>query len=50
MQKVTNITNKQNCNFRNKLTLSQKNEISEGIEELNQGKRVSYDEFLKKIY
>ena len=36
-------------NFWEELTLSDQSEIKQGIEELNRGKRVSYETFLKKI-
>lgn len=40
---------KEKVDFWNELSASEKAEIEQGINELNQGKRVSYDSFLKKI-
>ena len=49
IQKVADFVNKEKVDFWNELSLSQQNEIKQGIEELNKGKRISYDTFLKKI-
>jgi hypothetical protein len=49
IQKVADFINKEKVDFWNELSLEEKNEIKQGIEELNQGKRISYDSFLKKI-
>jgi len=49
IQKVADFINKEKVDFWNELSLDEKNEIKQGIEELNQGKRISYDSFLKKI-
>ena len=49
IQKVADFIKKEKTDFWNELSLTEQNEIKEGIEELNRGKRVSYDSFLKKI-
>jgi len=49
IQKVADFINKEKVDFWNELSPDEKNEIKQGIEELNQGKRISYDSFLKKI-
>jgi hypothetical protein len=49
IQKVADFINKEKVDFWNELSLEEKNEIKQGIEELNQGKRISYNSFLKKI-
>ncbi len=49
IQKVADFINKEKVDFWNELSAAEQNEIKKGIEELNQGKRVSYDSFLKKI-
>ena len=49
IQKVADFINKEKVNFWNELSNSEQKEIKEGIDELNKGKRVSYDSFLKKI-
>lgn len=49
IQKVADFINKEKVDFWNELSLDERNEIKQGIEELNQGKRISYDSFLKKI-
>ncbi|MEM6721247.1 MAG: hypothetical protein AAF611_18110 [Bacteroidota bacterium] len=38
------------ADFWDELSASQQNEIKEGIQQLDEGKRISYDKFLKKIY
>ena len=49
IQKVADFINKENVDFWNELSASEQKEINQGIDELNKGKRVSYDSFLKKI-
>lgn len=49
IQKVVDFINKEKVDFWDELSATEQNEIKKGIEELNQGKRVSYDSFLKKI-
>lgn len=45
----TALVEKEKVNFWEELTLSDQSEIKQGIEELNKGKRVSFETFLKKI-
>ena len=49
IQKVADFINKEKVDFWDELNAAEQKEIKQGIEELNQGKRVSYDSFLKKI-
>ncbi|MBC8757123.1 hypothetical protein H2O64_20790 [Kordia sp. YSTF-M3] len=49
IQKVADFVNKEKVDFWNELSASQQDEIKKGINELDEGKRVSYDAFLKKI-
>lgn len=49
IQKVADFVNKEKIDFWNKLSISEQNEIKQGIDDLNKGKRVSFDSFLKKI-
>ncbi|WP_299103382.1 hypothetical protein [uncultured Winogradskyella sp.] len=49
IQKVADFVKKEKVDFWDELTLSEQSEIKQGIEELNKGKRVSYESFLKKI-
>lgn len=49
IQKVADFIRKEKVDFWDKLSASEQNEIKKGIDELNKGKRVSYDSFLKKI-
>ncbi len=49
IQRVADFVNKEKMDFWNKLSPAEKLEIQQGIEELEQGKRVSYESFLKKI-
>jgi hypothetical protein len=49
IQKVADFVNKEKVDFWDELTLSEQSEIKQGIEELDKGKRVSYESFLKKI-
>ena len=49
IQKVADFISKEKVDFWNELSTSEQNEIKQGIDQLNNGKRVSYDSFLKKI-
>jgi hypothetical protein len=49
IQRVADFVNKEKMDFWNELSIDEKLEIKQGIEELEQGKRVSYESFLKKI-
>jgi len=49
IQKVADFVKKEKVDFCDELTLSEQSEIKQGIEELDKGKRVSYESFLKKI-
>ncbi|WP_286760650.1 hypothetical protein [Salegentibacter sp. UBA1130] len=49
IQKVTDLVQKENPDFWEELNENEQNEIRQGIEELDKGKRVSYESFLKKI-
>lgn len=49
IQKVVDFINKEKIDFWDELSTSEQNEIQQGIKELDQGKRVSYESFLKKI-
>jgi len=49
IQKIADFINKEKVDFWDELSVNEQNEIKKGIEELNSGKRVSYDSVLKKI-
>ena len=50
IQKVTDfIKVNEQLDFWDDLSLSEKKEIREGIEDLDKGERIAYNEFLKKI-
>ena len=49
IRKVSDYVKKENSDFWNELSLAAQEEIKEGIEELEKGKRISYEAFLKKI-
>ena len=49
IQKLTEFIKSENTDFWNKLNPAQRSEIKKGIQELDNGKRVSYDDVLKKI-
>lgn len=49
IQKVADFVKKEKVDFWDELTLSEQSEIKQGIKELDKGKRVSYESFLKKI-
>ncbi|WNW02128.1 hypothetical protein RRF68_01540 [Tenacibaculum sp. HL-MS23] len=49
IQKLADFINKEEVDFWNELSISEQNEIKKGINELDGGKRISYNSFLKKI-
>ncbi|MBG6111286.1 hypothetical protein H4V97_000392 [Flavobacterium sp. CG_23.5] len=49
IQKVTDFINKENADFWNELSLEEQSEIKKGIQDLDNGLRIEYSEFLKKI-
>ncbi len=49
IEKITEFIQKEKVDFWNELSLSEQEEIEKGIKELDNGKRVDFDEFLKKI-
>ncbi len=49
IQRVADFVKKEKTDFWNELSLSKQTEIKKGINELENGKRVSYESFLKKI-
>ena len=49
IQKVADFVNKETTDFCNELSLSEQNESKEGINQLDQGKRIPFDECMKKI-
>ncbi|MFB9056353.1 hypothetical protein ACFFU9_06300 [Mariniflexile ostreae] len=49
IQRVADFVKKEKVDFWDELTLFEQTEIKQGIEELDKGKRVSYESFLKKI-
>ncbi|WP_299315279.1 hypothetical protein [uncultured Aquimarina sp.] len=49
IKKVTDYINNEQADFWNDLSASEKKEIKRGIEELEKGHRISYDDVLKKI-
>ena len=49
IQKVADFVQKENPDFWDELNKVEQKEIIQGIEELDKGKRVSYESFLKKI-
>ncbi len=49
IQRVADFINNEKIDFWHELSISEQNEIKKGIDDLNVGKRVSYDSFLKKI-
>jgi len=48
-KRVADFVKKEKADFWNELSLSEQNEIKKGIEELDNGKRVTYESFIKKI-
>lgn len=49
IQRVSDFVKKEKDDFWNELSMSEQKEIKEGIADLDNGKRISYDSFLKKI-
>lgn len=49
LQKLSDFIKRENSDFWDDLTEADQQEIKKGIEELNEGKKVSFDSFLKKI-
>ena len=49
IQKVSDFVRKEKSDFWNELSLAERKEIQKGVEELENGRRVSYETFLKKI-
>jgi len=49
IQRVADFVKKEKVDFWDELSLSEQSEIKEGVEELDKGKRVSFESFLKKI-
>lgn len=49
IQRVSDFVKKENADFWNELSISEQKEIKEGIADLDNGKRISYDSFLKNI-
>jgi len=49
IEKIRNFISKEKKDFWDDLTLSEKTEIGLGIKQLDNGERISYDDFLKKI-
>lgn len=49
IDKIADFIKKEKVDFWNELTSTEQKEIEKGIKELDKGKRVSYNEFLKKI-
>ena len=48
IQRVSDFVKKEKTDFWNELSLSEQKEIEKGIEDLDKGKRVSYESFKKK--
>ena len=49
IQRVADFVQWEKNDFWSELTLAEQNEIKKGIQELDEGKRISYESFLKKI-
>ncbi len=49
IKKVTDFINDEKSDFWNELSAAEQEEIKLGIDQLNQGKRTSYKEVLKRI-
>lgn len=49
IEKIADFIKKEKVDFWDELTSTEQKEIEKGIKELDKGKRVSYNEFLKKI-
>ena len=49
LKKVSDFVQNEKTDFWNELSVSEQNEINQGIAELERGEKVSYESFLKKI-
>ncbi len=49
IEKITEFIQKEKVDFWNELSLSEQKEIEKGIKQLNKGKKVEFNDFLKKI-
>lgn len=49
IQRVSDFVKNEKKDFWHELSLSEQKEIKKGIEDLDKGKRISYESFLKKI-
>lgn len=49
LQKLSDFIKREKSDFWDELNEADQQEIKKGIEELNKGKKVSFDSFLKKI-
>jgi len=49
INKIHELLLNENSQFRKSLTEHEKEEIKLGIEQLNRGERISFEEFLKKV-
>ncbi|MGO3708448.1 MAG: hypothetical protein ACTJGD_12150 [Mesonia hippocampi] len=49
IQRVSDFVKKEKNDFWDELSLSEQEEIKKGIQDLDKGKRVSYESFLNKI-
>lgn len=49
IEKIKDFIQKENVDFWDELSLSEQKEIEKGIEELDKGKRIEFNDFLKKI-
>ena len=49
IQKLADFIKSEKTDFWNELSFSEQNEIKDGIKQLDNGKKVSFDSFLKKI-
>lgn len=49
IEKITEFVQKEKVDFWNELSASEQKEIEKGIKQLNKGKRVEFNDFLKKI-
>ncbi len=49
IEKIAEFIKKEKVDFWNELGVSEQKEIKKGIKELDKGKRVAYNDFLKKI-
>lgn len=49
IQKVSDFIKNEKSDFWNELSVSEQNEIRKGIKDLDEGKRIEFSDFLKKI-